>query len=305
MAISSAAGVWLRGVPKPGVVEGLIRQHVSLPVWTTVEIYPRVRPAAVFVRCLTEDDELRYRTDVLHGFALAAAKTLGARVYELEELAGASDDLLVRAIDPRGQTVWEDRSEDDAAYWRLASEARAGKTRLLSVGLKPALAVEGPGWRAGSAVELAATQPSSARRDRAVAAAANRLLRLWKAREPSLLAELTAALEQALVTADERVTRLRRRSFEGAVRVRGRIDSMRAADGLAPDHPAAVAVKQGGLLADLQLYVRAGRGEAERKLTDAVPLAVDRGCLDPVDEAAIAAALDATVNELLRRPERS
>lgn len=299
MAISSAAGVWLCGAPELGVVEELIRKHVSLPVWTLIDVFARAKPAAVFVRCSTEDDQVRYRTDVLHAFALEAAKALKVPVYEFEELAGASDDLLVRAIDARGKTRWEERSEDDAAYWRFAKEVRAGKARLLSVALKPALEVEGPGWRTLGTVELAAPQPGTARKDRQIAAAANAILKRRKAREPSLLAELTAALEEALVTADARVPPLRRRAYEGAVRVRGRIDSMIAADALPPQHPAAVVVKGGGLLADLQLYLEDEQGGPERKLTGVVGLAVDPGSLEPVDEAAVAAALDATVHSLL------
>jgi hypothetical protein len=194
MAISSAAGVWLCGSPKRETLAELIHRHVSLPVWSLVDVSSRARPAAVFVRCPTEDDALRYRTDVLHGFAVEAARRLQLRVYEFEELAGSSDSLLVRAIDARGNTRSEERKEDDAASWRFAREVRLGKVRLLSAGTKPALETEGHGWKSLEAVEVPGSQPRTAQRERDIAAAADALIKLQKARERSLLLELTAAL---------------------------------------------------------------------------------------------------------------
>jgi hypothetical protein len=108
------------------------------------------------VRCSTEDEALRPRTDALHAFAIAAARALGRRVDEFEELAGSADALMVRALDARGTTRWRGRSEDDAASWRFSREVRLGPVRLLSVAARPALEVEGPGWTNGGPVELAA-----------------------------------------------------------------------------------------------------------------------------------------------------
>lgn len=110
--------------------------------------------------------------------------------------------------------------------------------------------------------------------------------------ESLIVKRLTGIMEDALLSAEERIPALATRTFEAAVRVHDSEESTRRARKLPAKHPVKDTVKRGGRLCEVQLFLapEAGTDEVKAAATFAVELPGSR--MAPVREEEFVGWLD-------------
>ena len=110
--------------------------------------------------------------------------------------------------------------------------------------------------------------------------------------ETLITRRLTAILEDAVLSADERIPALATREFEAAVRVHDLEESTRRARKLPAKHPAKDTVKRGGRLCEAQLFLAAEADSAEVKATATFAVELPGSRMAPVREEELVGWLD-------------
>lgn len=113
--------------------------------------------------------------------------------------------------------------------------------------------------------------------------------------ETLIVKKLTAILEDAVSSADERISVLAAREFEAAVRVHDAAESSKRVRALPAKHPARETVKRGGRLCEAQVFLGAEERAEEVKAATTFAVELPGSRMAPVREAEFVEWLDAAL----------